>query len=208
MQIADVLRGRGSNQIRVQDQHCVSVSPCGNNFTENSKTMHPNLHTKTHHHLNYRCFICALCFSLRDSISQPQLRLFAFDYTTHPSSQHVPLSTDSIYAGFSILLAQSYRPVQLTSTSTQPTTTESQSRKGHPRDSPVSWMSDQQKTVSEIRLLYKLAFFSWTPRQRTAICGFPSWVLMPGCCACNVSAHPAAFVNTGSKLLPLKLLQC
>ncbi|XP_054477801.1 B-cell lymphoma 3 protein homolog [Anoplopoma fimbria] len=33
--IADVLRGRGSNQIRVQDQHCVSVSPHGSNFTDN-----------------------------------------------------------------------------------------------------------------------------------------------------------------------------
>lgn len=32
--IADVLRGRGSKQIRVQDQHCVSVSPHGSNFTE------------------------------------------------------------------------------------------------------------------------------------------------------------------------------
>ncbi|XP_030248397.1 B-cell lymphoma 3 protein homolog [Sparus aurata] len=33
--IADVLRGRGSNQIRVQDQQCVSVSPHGSNLTEN-----------------------------------------------------------------------------------------------------------------------------------------------------------------------------
>lgn len=33
--IADVLRGRGSNQIKVQDQHCVSVSPHGSNLTEN-----------------------------------------------------------------------------------------------------------------------------------------------------------------------------
>ncbi|XP_070691599.1 B-cell lymphoma 3 protein homolog [Pempheris klunzingeri] len=33
--IADVLRGRGSNQIRVQDQRCVSVSPHGSNLTEN-----------------------------------------------------------------------------------------------------------------------------------------------------------------------------
>ncbi|XP_070768544.1 B-cell lymphoma 3 protein homolog [Enoplosus armatus] len=32
--IADVLRGRGSNQIRVQDQLCVSVSPHGSNVTE------------------------------------------------------------------------------------------------------------------------------------------------------------------------------
>ncbi|XP_031144766.1 B-cell lymphoma 3 protein homolog [Sander lucioperca] len=33
--IADVLRGRGSNHIRVQDQHCVSLSPHGSNLTEN-----------------------------------------------------------------------------------------------------------------------------------------------------------------------------
>ncbi|XP_068592554.1 B-cell lymphoma 3 protein homolog [Cebidichthys violaceus] len=33
--IADVLRGRGSNQIRAQDQHCVSVSPHGSSFTDN-----------------------------------------------------------------------------------------------------------------------------------------------------------------------------
>ncbi|CAN9513791.1 unnamed protein product [Ophioblennius macclurei] len=32
--IADVLRGRGSKQIRVQDQHCQSNSPHGSNFTE------------------------------------------------------------------------------------------------------------------------------------------------------------------------------
>ncbi|KAM7421200.1 hypothetical protein PAMA_015383 [Pampus argenteus] len=33
--IADVLRGRGSKQIRVQDQHCMSVSSHGSNLTEN-----------------------------------------------------------------------------------------------------------------------------------------------------------------------------
>ncbi|XP_029306575.1 B-cell lymphoma 3 protein homolog [Cottoperca gobio] len=33
--ITDVLRGRGSNQIRVQDQHNVSVSSHGSNLTEN-----------------------------------------------------------------------------------------------------------------------------------------------------------------------------
>ncbi|KAK5861885.1 hypothetical protein PBY51_017326 [Eleginops maclovinus] len=33
--ITDVLRGRGSNQIRVQDQHCVSLSSHGSNLTEN-----------------------------------------------------------------------------------------------------------------------------------------------------------------------------
>lgn len=33
--IADVLRGRGSRQIRVQDQHCMSVSPVESNLTEN-----------------------------------------------------------------------------------------------------------------------------------------------------------------------------
>ncbi|XP_023265113.1 B-cell lymphoma 3 protein isoform X1 [Seriola lalandi dorsalis] len=33
--IADVLRGRGSKHIRVQDQHIVSVSPHGSNLTEN-----------------------------------------------------------------------------------------------------------------------------------------------------------------------------
>ncbi|XP_035527522.1 B-cell lymphoma 3 protein homolog [Morone saxatilis] len=33
--ITDVLRGRGSNPLRVQDQHCVSVSPHGSNLTEN-----------------------------------------------------------------------------------------------------------------------------------------------------------------------------
>nr|XP_046254258.1 B-cell lymphoma 3 protein homolog [Scatophagus argus] len=36
--IADVLRGRGSNQIKVQDQHCVSVSPHGSNLTENGSS--------------------------------------------------------------------------------------------------------------------------------------------------------------------------
>ncbi|XP_070823407.1 B-cell lymphoma 3 protein homolog [Chaetodon trifascialis] len=59
--IADVLRGRGSNQIRVQDQHCVSVSSHGSNLTENgslspnhshgcspSTTPH-NLHCSTSH---------------------------------------------------------------------------------------------------------------------------------------------------------------
>lgn len=59
--IADVLRGRGSNQIRVQDQHCVSVSSHGSNLTENgshspnqsrgcspSTTPH-NLHCGTSH---------------------------------------------------------------------------------------------------------------------------------------------------------------
>ncbi|KAM3614462.1 uncharacterized protein V6R79_014795 [Siganus canaliculatus] len=33
--IADVLRGRGSNHVRVQDQHYVSLSPHGSNLTEN-----------------------------------------------------------------------------------------------------------------------------------------------------------------------------
>ncbi|XP_010739701.1 B-cell lymphoma 3 protein homolog [Larimichthys crocea] len=33
--IADVLRGRGSNHVRVQEQHCVSVSPHGSSLTEN-----------------------------------------------------------------------------------------------------------------------------------------------------------------------------
>ncbi|KAM6935381.1 B-cell lymphoma 3 protein homolog [Lycodopsis pacificus] len=33
--IADVLRGRGSNQVRAQDQHCVSVSPHGSSVTDN-----------------------------------------------------------------------------------------------------------------------------------------------------------------------------
>ncbi|KAL6109796.1 bcl3 [Pungitius sinensis] len=33
--IIDVLRGRGSNTIRSQDQHCASVSPHGSSFTDN-----------------------------------------------------------------------------------------------------------------------------------------------------------------------------
>lgn len=33
--IADVLRGRSSKQIRVQDQHCISVSPHGSSLIEN-----------------------------------------------------------------------------------------------------------------------------------------------------------------------------
>lgn len=37
LQIADVLRGRGSKQIRVQDQHCMSVSPNDSNLTENGE---------------------------------------------------------------------------------------------------------------------------------------------------------------------------
>lgn len=55
--IADVLRGRGPNQIRVQDQHCVSVSPHGSNLTENgspspshSRGCSPLTTTHTPHH--------------------------------------------------------------------------------------------------------------------------------------------------------------
>ncbi|KAG7457247.1 B-cell lymphoma 3 protein [Solea senegalensis] len=36
--IADVLRGRGSKYIRLQDQHCVSVSPHGSNLSENGSS--------------------------------------------------------------------------------------------------------------------------------------------------------------------------
>lgn len=55
--IADVLRGRGSNQIRVQDQHCASGSPRGNNLTENgspspshSRGCSPSTTPHTPHH--------------------------------------------------------------------------------------------------------------------------------------------------------------
>ncbi|XP_074511025.1 B-cell lymphoma 3 protein homolog [Sebastes fasciatus] len=55
--IADVLRGRGSNQIRVQDQHSVSVSPHGSNLTENgspssnhSRGCSPSTTPHTPHH--------------------------------------------------------------------------------------------------------------------------------------------------------------
>ncbi|XP_062278193.1 B-cell lymphoma 3 protein homolog [Scomber scombrus] len=55
--IADVLRGRGSKQIRVQDQHCISVSPHGSNFTENgspspnhSRGCSPSTTPHTPHH--------------------------------------------------------------------------------------------------------------------------------------------------------------
>ncbi|KAM9353515.1 B-cell lymphoma 3 protein homolog [Symphorus nematophorus] len=57
--IADVLRGRGSNQIRVQDQHCVSVSSHGSTFTENgspspshSRGCSPSTTPLTLHHSN------------------------------------------------------------------------------------------------------------------------------------------------------------
>ncbi|XP_044214152.1 B-cell lymphoma 3 protein homolog isoform X2 [Thunnus albacares] len=55
--IADVLRGRGSKQIRVQDQHCMSVSPHGSNLTENgspspnhSRGCSPSTTPHTPHH--------------------------------------------------------------------------------------------------------------------------------------------------------------
>ncbi|XP_029959243.1 B-cell lymphoma 3 protein homolog [Salarias fasciatus] len=54
--IADVLRGRGSKQIRVQDQHCRSDSPHGSNFTEsgspspsNSRGCSPLTTSSLHH---------------------------------------------------------------------------------------------------------------------------------------------------------------
>lgn len=54
--ITDVLRGRGSKQIRVQDQHCLSNSPHGSNFTEsgspspsNSRRCSPLTTSPLHH---------------------------------------------------------------------------------------------------------------------------------------------------------------
>ncbi|XP_044064689.1 B-cell lymphoma 3 protein homolog [Siniperca chuatsi] len=58
--IADVLRGRGSNQIRVQDQHCVSISPHGSNLTEHgspspshSRGCSPSTTPHTPHHSTF-----------------------------------------------------------------------------------------------------------------------------------------------------------
>lgn len=158
-----MLRGRGSNQIRVQDQHCVSVSPHGSHLTENGKSMHTGSHTSSHTVTKITVFhLYSLPLfkgpHLQTTVVDVHLRLHHTPLTVAPPTlQRLHLRLHFHFTSSELL------SVQHATTSTKPTNKETSVPKRTSRRRFSQRDERRAKDCAEIILLCKLAFFFWTP---------------------------------------------